>query len=400
MNKEGKILIVDDDIHLQNALKRALQKSGYKVKIADSIQNSRARIMENIPDLILLDVVLPDGNGMDYIKELRLSNLYESVGILLMSGLKTDNQFIEEGLNSGALYFMRKPFNLNDLVQQISLIFKVRQLEEKRLQTEERLNHFFNNANDIFFIIENSGKILNISKSYEEITGIPVSETAGKNFSKLVAKISLPIWENNIKRISEGGVLPSFEILFVNTFGNPIPVDIQLTRSKLNSEHESVIIGIAKDLRALKYLEENADEIERLGNEQSRELESWEKMTIPSTRLTEITYEVSAFTNEQSEIFVNMVNAYRRLVDLSIEQRIYKIENENSLKQRMFANELGFLKAGPKDLIRIHTSFYKTLSGKLNAKKAAIYHEEARIILLAVMGYLVSFYRNRNSTTT
>ena len=297
------------------------------------------------------------------------------------------------------MYFVRKPFDLNELIQQINLIFKVRQLEEKRLQTEERLNHFFNNANDIFFIVDVRGTILSISKSYEEITGIPVSKTSGQNFSKLVAEINRNTWENNLKRIAEGGVLPSFEILFVNTFDNFIPVDLQLTKSGLGNDKDPVIVGIAKDLRSIKLLEAGSEYAENNEGNKNRELEVWEKMTIPSTRLTEITYEVSAFTDESSEIFLNMVNAYRRLVDLSIEQRIYKIENENTLKQRMFANELGFLKAGPKDLIKIHTTFYKTLSGKLNAKKAAIYHEEARIILLAVMGYLVSFYRNRNSTT-
>lgn len=397
MNFEKNILIVDDDIHLQSALKRALLKNGYLVKTANSIAGCRAQLMESVPGLILLDVVLPDGTGTDFIKELRSGNLYETVGIFLMSGLKTDNDFVEEGLNSGALYFVRKPFNLNDLIQQINLIFKVRQLEHNRLQSEERLNHFFNNANDILFIIDNKGKILNISKSYEEITGIPVSITTGKNFSTLLAEPSQGNWINNMQIINEGGILPSFEILFINTFENVIPVDILLTKSTTVDGKDSVLVGIAKDLRTIKLLEANSGETENYTN---RELEIWEKMTVPSTRLTEITYEVSAFTDEKSEIFINMVNAYRQLIDLAIEQRIYKIERENKLKQRMYANELGFLKAGPKDLIKIHTTFFKTLDGKLNSKKAAIYHEEARIILLAVMGYLVSFYRNKNYSTT
>lgn len=397
MSSVKNILIVDDDMPLQAALKHALQKEKYKVRTASSLEICKERLISAIPDMILLDVVLPDGNGIDFVKELSENSLYSSIGILLMSGLKTDQPFVQQGLDNGALYFTRKPFDIKTLLQQIALIFKVRELEKKRLKQEERFTHLFSNVNDILFTINSKNQILDISKSFGDITGLSVSDILKKNFSELLADESKDIWLKKLKAISEGNVLPSFELFLINTFNNLIPIDIQLTSSKDDNTSETVIIGIAKDLRPLKQLE--AEMPENDNPAENREFSAWESMENPNTRQTELSYEVSALNDERSEIFFNMLNAYHDLVDVAIQQRIYKIDTDNSLKQRMFAKELGFLKAGPKDLIKIHTTFYRTLSGKINQKKIVMYHEEARLILLSVMGYLVSFYRNRNIKT-
>jgi len=393
MDQVKNILIVDDDIDLQSALKHALTKEGYAIRLADNLKECQVQLMEKIPDLILLDAMLPDGNGFEFIKELLATEHYKNIGVLLMSGINIEQEKTNEALKNGALLFTQKPIQIKDLLQNIRLVFNVQQLEQSKLHLEEKYNHFFINTSDVFFLMNTSGKIINLSKSYEEITGMPISEKIGKQFKELLAPKFQKLWNANFEQILQDKVIPSFEVELINSFKNPVLVDILLTKSKDPNTKENMIIGLIKDLRPL--IKEKTD---NQSNEQAneRELATWDSLTGKNTTQTTQTYEVSALEDENSIVFQNMLKAYEDLIETAIEKRIYKSNTDNKYMQRIFANELGFLKAGPKELIHLHTYCYKKFVAEKNQKKIAFYHEESRMVLLTVMGYLVSFYKNRN----
>lgn len=397
MNNAKNILIVDDDIHLRDALKYALERESFQISKSGSKEECLIRLMQEVPDLILLDVVLPDVNGVDLAKEILNNPLYASASIILMSGRKTQNSSIKEGIKSGALHFLPKPIDIQELIQLINLVFRVKDLENKRLHIEHSYNHLLLNANDLLFILDEKYRILSLSKSFETVCGLEVPSKIGSLFVELISDESKKIWTTSAKKTLNDETLPPFDLFLLNTFNNQIPVNVQLTKTQQNEQGAVSLIGIAKDLRTIKLLEAQTNDFETNDTKNLREISSWESMSFSNTSLTEYAYEVSALADSKSEIFGNMLKAYQQLIESAIEQRIYKVEIDQKYKQRMFANELGFLKAGPKELVKLHTTFYQNLNSNINAKQAAIYHEEARIILLTVMGYLVSFYRNRNS---
>jgi PAS domain S-box-containing protein len=392
MTKQKKILIVDDDLHLRNAIKKSLHNEGYSVDSAAGIEECKLKLIDNTPDLLILDVVLPDGDGIDFAISTKNNANYSSLGILLMSGLKTDHDYVSRALQGGALYFSQKPFDIKELVDRVKLIFRVMDLEENRFQLEQRFNYFFRNVTDITFILGSKSEIIEISKSYEDISGLSAIGIDGKMFSDLLTESSVEKFQKNFNSVVEGKIIPSFQIEIKNVFDNIIPIELFLSRSG-EGDQQIAIIGIAKDLRSLQDTDDSDQDLQKT---HKRELSSWEKLEVPSTRITTKAYEVSVLQDNQSKVFKNMLNAYSELVEFAIQQRIYKLEGDNSIKQRMFANELGFLKAGPRDLVSIHTAFYKSLAEDANMKKLAVYHEEARIILLNIMGRLVSFYKNNN----
>lgn len=387
------ILIVDDDLHLSAALKRSLVKEGFSVDVAESITDCSHKLMIKQPDLILLDVVLPDGNGLSQAEKITQNPNYASVGIILMSGQKTDKISVDLGLESGAIQYVQKPFNINELLQRIHLIFRVRDLEKRRKGIEEQYNLLFANTSDLFFALDANGKIADLSKSFEEVLGIPRIELSDKKYESLVVDEHKELWLKNFNIISKGEVLPSFQLLLANAFKNNIPVEVQLTKSINKDTSEPVYLGIAKDLRKIiLYGEEHTVTVDGIDKESA-----WELISNTNTSFTEGSYELSALNDKNSTTFLNMLQAYKRLVEKSIEDRIYKSNTESISQQRMYANELGFLKAGPKDLIRIHTELYKSLVNNITEKKLGVYIEESRIVLLSIMGHLVSFYRNRNN---
>ncbi|NER24499.1 MAG: response regulator [Symploca sp. SIO1B1] len=91
--------------------------------------------------------------------------------------------------------------------------------------------------------------------------------------------------------------------------------------------------------------------------------------------------------------FNQLVQQYANIMDLALEQRIYRVTHPISEQLREVAQQLGFLKASPKDVINIHTNAIKQKISDVPPAKAQAYIEESRIMVLELMGCLVSYYR-------
>jgi DNA-binding response OmpR family regulator len=97
------ILLVEDNEQILHANERMLKRRGYTVAAALTLAEARQRIMEQTPDAIVLDIMLPDGNGLDFMRELRRqssTNELASVPILLLTGLTTPEDVVR-GLSEG-----------------------------------------------------------------------------------------------------------------------------------------------------------------------------------------------------------------------------------------------------------------------------------------------------------
>lgn len=94
-----------------------------------------------------------------------------------------------------------------------------------------------------------------------------------------------------------------------------------------------------------------------------------------------------------AQLFEQKVTHYQHLLELTLEQRAYKIDHETTSQLREFAQQLALLKIGPRDLLDIHkVALHRQVQGQA-AKKAQVYLEEARLMTLELMGYLVAHYR-------
>lgn len=93
------------------------------------------------------------------------------------------------------------------------------------------------------------------------------------------------------------------------------------------------------------------------------------------------------------DIFAEMVAEYGKLLDLALEQRVYKTEHNISDGLYELVERLGFLKAGPRDVIDLHSAALKQRMNKTNVSKTQAYVEEGRMAALELMGHLVAYYR-------
>jgi CheY-like chemotaxis protein len=115
---KGKhVLIVEDDRDLRGVLARLVRHYGIRVTHAESGTKALRRLKQELPDLILLDLGLPDMPGLDVVIQVRRDEKTEPVPILAMSGNPTEER---KCLRTGCNGFILKPFNVSQLLQRIS----------------------------------------------------------------------------------------------------------------------------------------------------------------------------------------------------------------------------------------------------------------------------------------
>jgi len=122
MTESAKILIVDDDVRICRTLRQYLKREGYQVSIAINGEEMWSHFENNLPDVILLDVVLPGDDGITLARELRKIS---DVGIIMLTG-KNDpvDQII--GLEMGADDYVTKPFDERQLLARIRSLLRRR----------------------------------------------------------------------------------------------------------------------------------------------------------------------------------------------------------------------------------------------------------------------------------
>ena len=110
------ILIIEDEAHIARFIKTAMEQEGYQVYTADSSHRGLIEAATRRPDLLILDLGLPDGDGCDVIADIRT---WSSLPILVLSA-RSDEQDKIKALNLGADDYLVKPFSMGELVARVN----------------------------------------------------------------------------------------------------------------------------------------------------------------------------------------------------------------------------------------------------------------------------------------
>jgi DNA-binding response OmpR family regulator len=118
-----RILVVEDDLSILAGLSMNLRFEGYEVLQAQDGRTGLARALDESPDLVVLDLMLPELNGFELLKELRQRGRDTPVVVLSAKGMETDKIL---GLNLGADDYVVKPFGLQELLARIKAVLRRR----------------------------------------------------------------------------------------------------------------------------------------------------------------------------------------------------------------------------------------------------------------------------------
>ncbi|MCP5054252.1 MAG: response regulator, partial [bacterium] len=206
IDKKSRILIVDDDPDSLSGLAEYLTRTGYDILTAEDGKTTFESIGITRPDLILLDVVLPDISGLEACRRLKADESTIDIPVIFMTG-HTETMDKVKGFEAGAVDYLTKPINVAELRARIKTYLTLynlqKRLEEQNLQlqreiekheetekalkeSEERFRSLFENSPDAIFVEDLEGNVLDVNPAACRLHKIERSELIGMNVLELV----------------------------------------------------------------------------------------------------------------------------------------------------------------------------------------------------------------------
>jgi len=122
--KMKNILLVEDDPFVVDIYKKKLTEAGFSVEVAQDKEEVLKKISESIPDLLLLDIVLPNIEGWDLLKEIKEDLTFKDLKVAILSNLGQKSD-VEKGLKLGATrYFIKAHYTPTQVVEEIKKILE------------------------------------------------------------------------------------------------------------------------------------------------------------------------------------------------------------------------------------------------------------------------------------
>lgn len=180
-----RILIIEDDEKLREELKIFLNKNGYEATTLTTFDNTINDILKINPDLILLDINLPNTDGEYICKEIRKQS---NMPIIIVTS--RDNELDELlSINNGADHYITKPFNIHILLAKIGSLLRRTNMQEVNDKIDEK-DFILNTSNNT---IEKDGKIIELTKNEYKIFKYLV-----QNRGKIVSREDIMecLWES------------------------------------------------------------------------------------------------------------------------------------------------------------------------------------------------------------
>jgi DNA-binding response OmpR family regulator len=114
-----KILIADDEPNIVVSLEFLMKQRGYEVRVANTGEDALAAVGEFVPDLILLDVMMPRMSGYDLCQRVRENPAWQGIRIIMLSAKGRDIE-VSKGIAVGADAYVTKPFSTRDLLARVA----------------------------------------------------------------------------------------------------------------------------------------------------------------------------------------------------------------------------------------------------------------------------------------
>ena len=138
-----KILIVDDSLTVRMALKEILEKAGYKTSLAIDEKTLFEQLDEELPDLILLDIIMPGMDGYEICKKIKSEKRAKDIPVIFLTS-RIDDESIVKGFEAGANDYITKPPNERILIARIRAHLSEAEKKEVLLAAVTTANHEIN----------------------------------------------------------------------------------------------------------------------------------------------------------------------------------------------------------------------------------------------------------------
>lgn len=178
--KDTRILVVDDTDASRYGVVRHLQRVGYAVIEATTGDSAMRHIAEH-PDLIVLDVQLPDANGLDISRAVRKNPTTSSIPILQISATYTQTMDRVKGLDAGADSYLASPVEPDELLANVRMLLRLRFAQQALADSNARLKSVLDNILDVYLAFDRNWNFQELNPPGQKLFGRSIDELRGKN---------------------------------------------------------------------------------------------------------------------------------------------------------------------------------------------------------------------------
>lgn len=218
-----KILLVEDEVSVVSFIKKGLTEEGFEISIAFDGKTGLQLALDNNFDLIILDIMLPEINGIDVCKSIRLENI--EVPILFLTALGTPENIVL-GLENGADDYLVKPFKFIELVARIKSLLRRSKGNSKKNEQQKQKDYIYS-FNDLFL----NDYTKTVTRNEEEIS-----------LTSTEYKLLFFFVKNKNKVLSRFEILEAVWGIDYNLGTNVVDVYVNYLRKKIDThQHEKII---------------------------------------------------------------------------------------------------------------------------------------------------------------
>jgi len=211
ISSKAKILCVDDNEDLLHINASILQSAGYQVVEACSGHECLQRVKEERPDLVLLDVMLPDASGLDLCKKIKEDPELAGPYVILISGMETSSGSQVKGLEIGADGYIARPVSGHELLARIQAILRIKITEMALRKSMERYQMLIETMNDGLGVVDEDLVVTFVNDKLCEMTGYSRSEIINRSISEFIEEELREILYQRLKYL-KAGIISSFEL--------------------------------------------------------------------------------------------------------------------------------------------------------------------------------------------
>jgi len=250
------ILIIDDSFEFSMSLKDILEQNGFEAVIAPDRKTAIGICRERDFGLALIDIKLPDADGMSLVEE--LSVMIPEMEFIIITGYGTIEIAVEAVRRKRIVSFEMKPLDMTRFLLLIHQIQEKKQAAEALRRSEQRFHIFAESATDAIISIDEKGKIIYVNPEFEHIFGYSIEEIQGKPFTFLIRSpdlltpIDTLINGINPALIHEGKRL---EIQGIHKSGKVVPLEISF--GGFSTKEGKFYTAIVRDITERKEAEIN-----------------------------------------------------------------------------------------------------------------------------------------------
>ena len=193
---QPRILIVDDEPRLLSSLVELLSNMNYQLLAAENGQKAIEQLNASETNIVLLDLVMPEKNGLEVLEHIKTANI--DVDVIVLSGCNDFDKAIAL-LKYDVAEYITKPYQPEVLINAVIKILKRQQFEVQNLHkswllesSEEFYRFLINSLPDFIFILNASGVFVFVNEQVHQLLGYEPGELIGKHFSVIVNEEDLP----------------------------------------------------------------------------------------------------------------------------------------------------------------------------------------------------------------